>query len=419
MAQDIRVEMEPLIAELRSATEAVKASDARTRAIEDTQNATKKAIEKIEADMRTLSMSLPGLEVGKEKGKWDKGRALRALLTGNWDDAGVEREAHEQLAKRMINKDRTLAQMPPEMAAMLRATTTLTPSAAGFLIPSEVSTTVIERPHAQAVVKSLGATVIQPGGWPFLVNKRTGGLTAYMSTENSTGSASDIAVGQVSLSPRKCIARTYLTQEQVNYGTPSTDAIVMEELMLAHELKQDDMAFNGIGASAEPLGIFNTSGIGSNSGSPLASGKLRFGDIALGLKNLDASNIIRTNTGVAMPSDLMWELATDLVVQYSGQAEATYAAYQLGLPFITPEIFKTRTGCNLGISNQIATTKAVIGEFKNLWMAEYGGMVVTRSDIATDGTNNAYTQDGIHIKAVRWFDSAVVLPAAFYAATGL
>lgn len=422
MLKDIEVALEPLTAEMRKACETVnsmKDLPARAAGLEKTQEDQLKAIKALEAEIRKFDMKLPGTRELAKSGEWNPGRAMRAFLSGDWDSAPVEREVHEQLAKRLQKKDEALARMPLEMEKMLRATTTLTPSAAGFLISEEIASELVARPHAQAVAKSLGATVVRPNGWPFKINKRTGGLTAYMVGENSASTASGIAVGQVALAPRKCVARSFLTQEQLAYGTPSTDAVIMEELALAIDLKQDDMAFNGLGASNEPLGIFNTASILGNSGSPLVANKLRFGDIALALKAIDNANIIRANTGVAMPSDLMWEIATDLVVQYSGQTEATYAAYQLGLPFITPEIFKTRTGCNLGVSNQIATTKAVVGEFRNLWMAEFGGVVVSRNDVATDGTNNAYTQEGVHIKMTRWFDSGVVLPSAFYAITGV
>lgn len=363
-----------------------------------------------EQTMRSRTLSLPGSE--ELRGKWSGPRAIRALLTGDWDKAPVERDVHKEMVKRLTEEQ--LRHLLPEQ----RATLTTVPSAAGLLVPEELSSVVIERPAFQAVTKGLGLTQVRPSGFPFKVNKRTTGLTAYMVGENVASTASDIAVGQVSLNPRKCVARTYVTAEQIAFGNPQTDQTIMDEITLAIALKQDDMVLNGIGASGEPIGVFNTTGISTTAAT--VSGKFKWADIAIAMGKIQSAMKGRpmVNTGVACHSDLVWELARDVVDQYAAQGEAANAAYVLGVPFLSPERFKQICGANLGISNQIATTKAMTADWRYGWLAEFGGMVIAKSDIATDGTNNAWTQEGVHIKATTWFDFAVVLAEAFAATTG-
>lgn len=405
-------EVATAVASIREALDSGRIAETKEReALAAKQKELEERLAKAEDSMRRSSISLPGSEELAKNGKFSIGRAIRAMHTGNWDKAPVERDVHIQCAKLM--REDAARMLTPEQ----RATLTTVPSAAGYLIPEELSSVVIERPHAMAVTKQLGLTVVRPNGWPFKVNKRTTGLTAYMVGENVASTASDVAVGQVSLSPRKCVARTFVTAEQLAYGNPQTDSIIGEELNLAIELKKDDMVLNGSGASGEPIGVFNTTGINTTAG--IVSGRFKFHDISVAMQKIEADNVMLVNPGCVFHSDLKWELAQDIVAQFSGQVAATDAAYVAQFPFLSPERFRQITGCNMGVSNQVATTKSIMGEWKYGWLAEFGGMVLGRSDVATDGTNNAFTQEGVHIKLTTWFDFAVVLAEAFAATTSV
>ena len=82
--------------------------------------------------------------------------------------------------------------------------------------------------------------------------------------------------------------------------------------------------------------------------------------------------------------------------------------------FRSPDLFSSEKGPGRAFGGT-----ALMGEFSNLWMAEFGGILVGKSTEATDGTYHAFTADLMHVKATRWIDSAVVQAVAFHAITSV
>lgn len=397
---------EQLLERVNAALEKAKAIDGtpeKIQAIEKGQAELRSIIEGMAASLRAHSFSLPGAENEK---KYDVGKATRAALTGNWKDAGLELDIHKQTFERLPTN------------AQQRVMTTLTPSAGGFLIPEEISTTMIEKLDPVSVVKKAGATIVKPSGWPFKVNKITGGTTAAYASEGSSVSASDITLGQVSLSPRKIGARSVLTMEQVQYGTPQTDAIVVNDLIKRTELIQDLWALTGSGQQGQPIGITNTTGINTTTG--IKSGQLVFADLAIAMQYLEEDNVMTDKIALIAHPTQKGELFRNVnATVSSGTLANEGAAFIFGSPFITAAMFKTMTGIDIFPTTQMTDGTAIVGVFEWLWLAEFGGLVVSASDVASDGTHHAFTEDKRHLKVTRWIDSAVIQPVAFHAITSI
>lgn len=380
--------------------------EARTAAVE-------KLIEEIQAEFRKNSLSLPGSEdVAK---KYSIGRAMRGMLTGDWKDAGLEFEVHTQTFKRLSS------QVQQRVMMDARVMTTVTPSAGGFLIPEEISTVIIPKRDTMSVCKMAGATVVKPNGWPFKVNKITGGTTAGYAAEGGSVSASDMTFDQVEFNPRKMSARSIITKEQVMYGTPQTDKLVADDIAIRLALLQDYWALRGSGASGEPLGIINTTGI--NTAAALTSGKLRFVDINVALAAIEADDVILDNNPVIVAhSNKKYDLYRDFSVNVASGTEANQGVVYVapgGVPIMTVAKLKEMTGLDFYSSNQLASTIAIIGgeRFSKLWMAEFGGVAFSTSDIASDGTHHAFVDDKVHVKGTMWCDSAVVQAESFHVVT--
>lgn len=381
--------------------ESLKAENGKLRTEHD---ATKAALAALQDRVNKGTISLPGSEEAAKK--YSVGRAVRALVTGDWSKAGVELEVHREAYKALPDSHQA------------RTMTTATPSAGGFLIPEELATTIVPKMDAMSVCKAAGATVVRPNGWPFKVNTVTGGTTAAYAAENASVSATDLTIGQIALNPRKIGARTFMTAEQVQYGTPQTDALVLADLMLRAELLQDKWALKGSGVGGEPVGITSTTGINTNAG--IDTGKLTYADIAIAIQFLEEDNVNTDGGTVILHPTQKGELFRNVnATVSSGTLANEGAAYVMGTPFMTPALFKQLTGYNLATTSQMTDGTGLFGVFKWLWMAEWGGVVIGRSDVASDGTNHAFFVDGLHLKVTKWVDSAVVLPTAFHTITSI
>lgn len=388
------------VAAIANVEERQKASDAADAAIAA-------RIAAIEESMRRQSISLPGSE-GYAK-NYSVGRAMRAWINNKWDDAGLEREMHQEAWKRL-----------PE-SHNARIMTTLTPSAGGFLVPEEIFAGVIPKFDAMSVCKKAGATVISPKGSPFKINKVTAGATAAYAAEGSAPSASDLTLGQVSMAPRKIAARTVMTAEQVQFGTPATDALVVQDLVLRTELLQDQWALNGTGQQGQPIGIENTTGINTAAGvSTTPADNLMWADVATALQYLDEDNVPLDNAAIVLHPTQKWELFRNFYSTISsGTIAASGAAFIAGIPIMTAQRFKELTGLTLFSTTQQTDGTGIVGVFSDLWMAEWGGMVVGASNVASDGTHHAWVDDKLHVKVTRWIDSAVIRPVAFHTITSI
>lgn len=360
----------------------------------------------IEKSMRKDALSLPGSEAYAKD--YQMSRGIAAMFSGDWSKAGLEREVHEQMFKRLS----------PEMQQ--RIMTTLTPSMGGFLIPEEISTTLIPKLDPVSVVKKAGATVIKPNGWPYKVNKITGGTTAAYAAEGTGPSATDLTLGQVSFSPRKMSVRSVLTMEQVAYGSPQTDALIMQDFMKRLELLQDKWAIKGTGQQGEPIGILNTTGINTAAATITGSAKLSYADFSVAIQYLEEDEVISDNLSVVLHPTQKGELFRNVYATVSsGTLVNEGAAFVMNTPFMTAARFKELTGLNLFSTSQQTDGTGLVGDFSNLWLAEWGGVMITKSDIASDGTYHGIVHDVLHVKATRWCDSAVVQPVAFHTITSI
>lgn len=401
-------EVATAVASIREALDSGRIAETKEReALAAKQKELETGLAKVQEDMRRNSISLPGSEtVAKD---YSAGRAMRAWLTGDWSKAQLERDLHQEAWKRL------------DANHGARVMTTLTPSAGGFLVPEEVSTTLIPKFDAMSVCKRAGATVVNPNGYPFKINKLTAGTTAAYAAEGSSVSASDLTLGQISLSPRKIGARTVLTAEQVQFGTPQTDGVVLQDLVLRTELLQDLWALAGTGQNGQPIGITNTTGINTAAGvSTTPADNLMWADLATAQQYLEEDNVPTVKLGFVVHPTQKAELYRNFYSTISsGTIAASGAAFIAGMPFISDAMFKSITGYDIFPTTQMTDGTAILGMFSDLWMAEWGGMVVGRSTEASDGTHHAFVDDKMHIKVTRWIDSAVIRPVSFHAITSI
>lgn len=387
--------------------------EARTAALETAIADFSKFKDTISEKLRSESLTLPGSEADAHKYSFTN---IVRYYQGDTEAAKFERE----ISRATLDHCKRHSPLIHD-----RVMSTATPSAGGFLIPEEMMPGVLPKFQAQAIVDKVGATVIKPKGWPFKINSMTGTLTAAYAAEGGTGSASDLTFAQLQLNPRKMTARCVVTQEQLGYGTESTDQLIQAELGTQLALLRDYWALIGTGMSM-PLGVFNYSAASSPTAQQIAtvagvtSGSLRFVDVANALKKLEGLNVGIEGAALVCHPDLKWEMFQDAYTTVSSGTVANQgAALYMPVPIASEAKFKELTGYMLACSTQLPTTSAIVGLFANLFIGEWGGTVVQKSDIASDGTTHAFFADCVHIKATRWIDTGAARPNAFCTITSV
>lgn len=190
--------------------------------------------------------SLVGLE--DEKQKFSLLKAINAIATKSWANAGFEKEVFENTSKNVINKTMS----------------TETDTAGGYVVPVQALGDFIELLRANLVTKALGATVIEGlTGSPVEMPGQSGGATVYwVGEDNPTGiTASDLTLRESQMTPHMAAALVKVSNRLLRMSNPAVESMIRNDVAFAMAEAVDKAALFGTGANAEPLGIKNIAGI--------------------------------------------------------------------------------------------------------------------------------------------------------------
>lgn len=139
-----------------------------------------------------------------------------------------------------------------------------TPSAGGHLVATDLlSGSFIELLRNAMVINGLGTRYLSGLVGNIAIPKQTGGGTMAWVTEGNAPSASDQTFAQVSMSPKTAAARTQISRKLLLQSSVDIENFVRQDLATVVGLGIQAAAINGSGASGQPRGILNTSGIGA------------------------------------------------------------------------------------------------------------------------------------------------------------
>jgi HK97 family phage major capsid protein/ATP-dependent Clp endopeptidase proteolytic subunit ClpP len=127
---------------------------------------------------------------------------------------------------------------------------------------------MIELLRARMMVKQMGARVISGLTSNVTFPKHTAGAGLSWTGENPGSDVGDSTptFGTVSLSPKSAMANVPYTRQMLQQSSEDMENIVREDLLIANALGLDLASISGTGASNQPTGILNTTGIGSVAG---------------------------------------------------------------------------------------------------------------------------------------------------------
>ena len=219
--------------------------------------------------------------------RYSLSRALLRLTQPPGRETGFEDEISDELQRRHV--DRNGVQLlnspmgfliPPDVAAdILRRDLNVASSAAGgYLVSTENVPSWVELARARSVALTLGVESLDGLRSSISVPRELAGpAVSWLSTETSQATESTPSTGQVALTPKMAGAYVKVSRPLLLQSSPAVDRFLVRSLLRALGVAIDIAVLNGSGTAGQPLGLLNTAGIGSVTGTSLAlAGVLEF-----------------------------------------------------------------------------------------------------------------------------------------------
>ena len=220
------------------------------------------------------------------------------------------------------------------------------------------------------------------------IPKQGSSATAYWVGEGSSPTESQQTIEQVNLSPRTCGAFVDYSRKLLLQSSIDVEQMVRDDLARVLALELDRVGLNGSGSSNQPLGLINTTGIGTQT-------ITTFGTFA---------EYIGMETDVAVANADAGSLRYIINASARGALKSTEKATNTGMfVYENDEI----NGYPVTVTNQLANNDALFGDFSQLIMAMWSGL-----DLTVDPYAGA-TAGTVRIIALQDVDFAVKQPGAF------
>lgn len=161
------------------------------------------------------------------------GRMVRGALTGVWEGAGLEQRALSE---------GTLSQ-------------------GGYLIPSPLSASLIDRVRARMAVMQAGALTVPMTEQTLALARLTGGSTVAWKAENQPITQSSMTFDRVTLTAQALPILVTLSAELFEDLSPEATDLIENEMAQALSLELDRACLRGSGTAPEPKGIRSQTGV--------------------------------------------------------------------------------------------------------------------------------------------------------------
>lgn len=347
----------------------------------------------------------------QEEQRYSLVKAIRAAATGDWRDAGFERECSHAMEQQTGRQARGFFVPTGNLKLDTRAAYAVgTASLGGNLVETTLQEgSFIEALRNQAVVADMGATMLPGlvGNAP--IPRRSGVSSTYWVAEGGAVTNSNGTVDQVSLTPKTLGALSNFTRLAQLQTTPEIEQLIRVDFAAVIALGIDLAALRGTGASNQPLGITGTAGIGSVAGG--TNGLTISYDHLAQLK----AEVAIDNADIAT-SGFIINAKTEAKLMQLKDADGNYllgpAAIASGSPggfwgrryMVSNQLPSTLTkGSSSGVCSQV-----MYGNFADLVIGMWGGL-----DVLVNPYGSGYAAGDVEIRAMQTCDIGVRHPESF------
>jgi HK97 family phage major capsid protein len=308
-------------------------------------------------------------------------KAVRAAVTGDWKDAGLERETSIEIADK-LGKEARGFYVPYDVQA--RTMTAGTDTAGGYLVGTDhLAGSFIDRLRAQSIIGRMGATMLPGLVGDVDIPKLTGGATFYWIAEDADVTDSDGTLGSVVLNPKTVAGSVPMSRRLLKQSAPSVEAMMMNDLVIGASLAIDIAAMEGDGVN-KPTGIVNVSGVNtqtvSSAGAPTWA------------------ELVGFETEVNSDNALVGSLGYATTPAVSGTLKTTAKDSGSGLFLMDQD---RANGYQVVTSSQLTANRIIFGNFSDVIVGMWGVL-----DIAPDAAAKA-ASGGLVLRVFQDVDVAV------------
>ena len=241
-----------------------------------------------------------------------------------------------------------------------------------------------------SVLDQAGATTLTGLQGNIAIPRQSGAATAYWVAEGGAPTESQQAIKQVSMIPRTCGAFTDISRKLLIQSSIDVEQMVRNDIAKVIALEIDRAALYGTGSSNEPLGLHNTSGIGTES---------------ITANNPTFAQVVNMESDVAAANALMGNLSYVTGATIRGAMKVK--AKDSGSGLFLWEGNNTVNGYNAYMSNQV--------ESGDLWFGNWSDCIIgywSSLDLLVDPYTHS-TSGTIRITALQDVDVAFRHAASF------
>lgn len=338
----------------------------------DASEFNKKALEKVgERNSKAKADSEHNGDVDlsrKDKERFSLTRLMHAIANPQ-DKRAQDAAQHEyevgQAASRGFGDDfkERGAFVPPSVLDGQRDLSVGTATAGGNL----VATNLLEESYIDVLRNSsalIGAgAMLLPGlvGNVAIPRQTSGATSTWISAEDGDAGESDPAFDQVALTPKDLACYTEVTRRLFQQSTPAIEGLVRRDLAVAQALGIDLAGLYGSGASGQPTGIANQTGINTFN---FAAADPTYAEIVRMIKEVMSDNALLGNLQFIIEAN-GWEALSTTPKQGSG-VEGN---------FILGENDRIK-GYPYTVSNQLTDEDYFFGNFSDMIIGEWGGLEI-------------------------------------------
>lgn len=357
---------------------------------------------------------VPSPEIGmtrSEAKRYSLLRAVRAAITGNWKDAGLEREASNAVEKQLGKSPRSffipydVLNTPKHRQRRERRDLTITTEGADIKATDLDAASFIDLLRNKMILNEAGVTVLSGLVGDVQIPRQSGGASAFWLAEQDAVTESTPTTDKVTLAPKTVGAFLDMSRKFIQQASIDADAFAENDLTTTLALAMDLAGLHGSGAANQPTGIASTVGIGSVAGGANGAAPTWANIVALETEvsqdNADIGNLsyitntkVRgklKNTLVGTDQRMVWEQGAQPLNGYDAR--------------VTNQVSSTLTkGTSVGVCSAI-----FFGNWADLLMGLWGGL-----DILVD-PYTASTKGDVRVVAFQDVDFQVRHPESFAA----
>ena len=343
---------------------------------------------------RPLETPAAVVDVAKsEQREYSLIKAIKAASSGDWREAGYEREISDEIAHRSGKEARGFY-VPANINWGQRDQTKSPTSAGGFLVGTDhLADQFIEALYGRLTVASLGARIMQGLKGDVAIPKLSASVTnSAFVAEGAAPSEGAATFSQVTMSPKTLAAYVDVSRRLTQQSDPSVEQVLRNDIINTFARRIDDAAIEG-GATNGPSGIIANSGtnvvaMGTNGAA------ITYAKVVEMMKAVEEDNAIinssafLTNPKVIAALRTTARQANGVEGNFIMDANQSILGTNVASSTIVPSDLAKGTGSNL--------SAMVYGDFSQIMIGFWSGVdvVVDQSSLSTSGgTRLAFFQD--------------------------